>query len=89
MKYIDQLELAGRRVFIRVDYNVPLEGGAISDDSRIRASLPTVRYALEKGGRVVLASHLGRPSDSPSCSASRFPSPATASAQKPRRSSAL
>jgi phosphoglycerate kinase len=64
LKVVDQVELGGRRTFLRVDYNVPLEDGKISeisDDSRIRASLPTVRYALERGAKLVLASHLGRP----------------------------
>jgi phosphoglycerate kinase len=58
---IRDLDLAGRRVFIRVDFNVPLEHGRVSDDTRIRASLPTVAYALERAATVVLASHLGRP----------------------------
>lgn len=65
MKIIDELDLAGKRTFIRVDYNVPLDKSGdvrrITDDSRIRGSLPTVRYAIEKGARVILASHLGRP----------------------------
>ncbi|MEW6439421.1 MAG: phosphoglycerate kinase [bacterium] len=62
IRTIDELDLQGKRVFIRVDFNVPLDANRnITDDNRIRASLPTVRFAREKGARVILASHLGRP----------------------------
>lgn len=58
---IDQVQLAGKRVLIRVDFNVPLKGGQISNNKRIVAALPTIKYALDKGAAVILMSHLGRP----------------------------
>jgi phosphoglycerate kinase len=62
---IRDLDLKGKRLFLRVDFNVPLKGGVIGDDTRIRSSLPTIQFALEHGATVVLASHLGRPKGKP------------------------
>jgi phosphoglycerate kinase len=73
MKLIDQLQLNGKRVFIRVDFNVPIENGRVGDATRIDASLPTIRHARKNRGRVILASHLGRPKGKPSTELSLRP----------------
>ena len=61
IKTIRDFELNDKNLFLRLDLNVPIEGGKITDETRITASLPTIQYALEKGAKIVLASHLGRP----------------------------
>jgi phosphoglycerate kinase len=62
---VKDLDLRGKRVFMRVDFNVPLKDGVVTDDTRIRETIPTLKLAIEKGGRLVLASHLGRPKGGP------------------------
>jgi phosphoglycerate kinase len=71
---IRDVDLAGRRIFVRVDFNVPLDSkGMITDDTRIQASLPTIQYGIEHGAKLILASHLGRPKGKPVASMSLRP----------------
>ena len=70
---LDDLDLAGRRVLVRVDFNVPLENGTITDDTRIRGALPTIRAILDAGGTPILMSHLGRPKGAPDLAYSLAP----------------
>src|SRR5271163_72495 len=61
IRTIRDLPIENKRVFLRVDFNVPLEDGKITDDSRIKEAVPTIKHALGRGARLVIASHLGRP----------------------------
>src|SRR5437868_13343060 len=70
---IRDLDLDGKTVLLRADYNVPVEDGKITDDYRIRQSLPTLHYLLEQGVKLIICSHLGRPDGKPDPAASLFP----------------
>merc|ERR1719472_409233 len=62
---LTEADLKGKKVLVRCDLNVPLDGKTITDDTRIRASIPTVKYLMDNGAKVLLSSHLGRPKDGP------------------------
>jgi phosphoglycerate kinase len=65
LKSVKDLDVKGKRVLVRVDYNVPMEKGVVTDDTRVRCSFPTVTHLIQKGAKVILISHLGRPKGRP------------------------
>ena len=88
-KNVEDLKVAGKRVIVRVDFNVPLdENGKITDDTRITAAVETIRHITERGGKVILMSHLGRPKNGPDAKLSLAPVAARLSARSAGSSAA-
>ena len=86
-KTLRDVDLKGKRVVMRVDFNVPIKEGVIKDDTRIKGALPSIQYVLEQGGSLVLMSHLGRPAEKGYEADSASPSPSRPTAPTPTTSS--